>query len=207
MINPQTDPRLVTRRTLYKGWNHLEQVEIRDGAGVHPREIIDHGDSVAVLPVDRERQVALLARQWRAPAVVRGEPSHILEACAGLIDSGESPETSAIREAWEELGVRLSHLNPVTTIWSSPGAMMEQVHLFLAPYSAADRQGPGGGLEHEGEQIEVVEMSFANLGRWMNTSRLQVPSNDQPPPATPAALDAKTLILVQMLLSEFPDME
>jgi hypothetical protein len=43
------------------------------------------------------------------------------EDCAGTIEQGESDETAARREAYEELGVALHGLKRIACIWSSPG--------------------------------------------------------------------------------------
>lgn len=180
-------PILRSRELKFQGWNRLEIADIEDSAGIHRREIIDHGDVAVVLPVDRTRQIVLLARQWRAPPIVRDEAPFILEACAGIIDSGETPEQTAIREAWEELGVRLATLNPVVRIWGSPGTLVEVMHLYLAPYTKADHDGPGGGLDHEGEAIECVEMTFDNLFGHIASGEI---------------IDAKTVILAQHLMLE-----
>jgi 8-oxo-dGTP pyrophosphatase MutT (NUDIX family) len=70
---------------------------------------------------------------------------------------------AARREAAEEVGVVLQHLEPVGQVYSSPGAMTERIDLFLGEYTSADRQSAGGGLAHEGEEIEVLELPLARL--------------------------------------------
>ncbi len=42
----------------------------------------------------------------------------------------------------------------------SPGSVTERVHLFAAPYTAADRVGAGGGLAEDGEDIDVLDLPF-----------------------------------------------
>ncbi len=180
-------PKITARKTVFDGWNRLEIVTVAADGASHDREVIDHGDVAVVLPVDRQRQVVLLARQWRAPPLARGDDPFLLEACAGLIDPGETPEQTAIREAWEELGVRLVTLEPVGSIQASPGTLAEIMHLYIAPFGPEDRQGDGGGLDHEGEAIEVVEMGFDELFALARTAE---------------AIDGKTLILIQHLMLE-----
>jgi hypothetical protein len=41
--------------------------------------------------------------------------------------------------------------------YTSPGAFCEKLTFFVAEYAEADRIGAGGGLEHEGEDIEILE--------------------------------------------------
>ena len=94
-----------------------------------------------------------------------------LEAPAGILDR-EDPEECARREAMEECGLRLEALEPLVRAWSMPGVSTETMDLFLAPYSAEDRVAPGGGLAEEHEQIEIVEMSCAELAAMMDAGRL-----------------------------------
>jgi nudix-type nucleoside diphosphatase (YffH/AdpP family) len=101
-----------------------------------------------------------------------------------MIDPDEAPDAAARREAMEELGVRLGELEPIATVWASPGVIAERVHLFLAPFSAADRVAAGGGLEAEREDIEVVECPLRDLADAADRG---------------AVVDAKLLILVQAL--------
>ena len=129
------------------------------------RVIHDHGHAVAVLPVDRERRVALMVRQLRAGAVANNEPDPmLLEPAAGLIDEGETPQQAVLREAHEELGFNIKDLMHVSTLYTSPGAVTEKVHTYLASYSLTDRVHEGGGLVHEDEDIIVEEIALDELG-------------------------------------------
>jgi 8-oxo-dGTP pyrophosphatase MutT (NUDIX family) len=54
------------------------------------------------------------------------------DARAGMIEN-EDADTTARREAYEELGVDLPSLEFVARVWSSPGVLTERQSLFLAP--------------------------------------------------------------------------
>ena len=84
----------------------------------------------------------------------------------------EDAETAARREALEELGVRLQSLELIGRFWSSPGVSTERHSLFLAPYSASDRVGPGGGVADEHEGITVAERSLAELAADADQQRI-----------------------------------
>ena len=182
-------PRIVDRKPIYRGWNKIDLVTVEatgpDGKATrHEREVVDHGDAAVVLVFDPERQVALLVRQWRAPLMALGEEPHLLEVCAGIMDEGESAERCAIREAEEELGVRLKAVRAVGTVAPSAGTLTERMHLFIAEAGAADFVGKGGGVDAEGEDIEVVELALAEALAKIDSGEIT---------------DGKTIMLLQFL--------
>ncbi len=185
-------PRIVATRSVYKGWNSFDivTVEATDRKGRqrrHEREVVDHGDAGVVLAIDRARDVANMVRQWRAPLVAAGGDPFLLEACAGILDPGETPEQAARREAEEETGLRVTALRGVGSVLPSAGTLTERMHLFIAEVSAGDRVEEGGGNPHEGEDIEVVEIPLPELFAMARRGAIE---------------DAKTLILVQRLMIE-----
>jgi nudix-type nucleoside diphosphatase (YffH/AdpP family) len=139
-------PTVIARKTGYAGYLTVQtvRVRLRDGSEVD-REVESHGDAVAVLPFDPERRTALTVELFRLPVLDASGRAVLQEACAGMIEEGERPEATVRREAEEELGVKLSSLEPVTRVWSSPAESTERVSLFLAVYGEADRDGEGGG--------------------------------------------------------------
>ena len=166
-------PEILERTVERAGYITVERMRIRlaDGAEVW-REMERHGDSVAVLPYDPDRRVALVARQFRAPVfAMAGEPI-FEEACAGMIDGKDAAEATARREAFEELGVRLDALEFLATVWPGPGVGAERQSLFLARYGAADRSGAGGGLASENEGIVVVERPLDDLAADADAGRI-----------------------------------
>ena len=176
---------------LSRGWAKLDRYTLRyrrrDGREDRLiREVHDHGHGAAVLPHDAARGTVLLVRQFRLPAQLAGQDGFLIEACAGLLD-GDDPEACARREAEEELGVRIANLRPRGKVFLSPGAVTEQVTLFLADYDEAQRIGQGGGHAHEGEDIEVLELPFAEMRRIVKDGRI---------------MDAKTVLLSLYLESE-----
>jgi nudix-type nucleoside diphosphatase (YffH/AdpP family) len=177
--------------TLYEGWRKLLKitVEMPDGRTM-AREVLNSTDAAAVLPYDPERRKVILIRQFRAPVMhVEGHPD-FLEVVAGLLD-GDEPEACARRETMEEAGLRIAKLEPVGTAWSAPGMTTERLHLFLAPYTAADRIGDGGGLAEEHEEIEVLEISLDELVGLLDRG---------------AIADMKTLALIQALQLRHPEL-
>jgi GDP-mannose pyrophosphatase NudK len=187
---PTKAPRVVDTTRVYSGWNTFDILTVEDVApdGTtrrHKREVVDHGEAAAVLVVDRKRGIALLARQWRAGLLGRTDDPYLLEACAGIVDPGETPEEAARREAEEELGIKVGALRRLGSVVPSAGTLTERVHLFIAELSGDEPRGNGGGVAHEGETIEVVEMPLAELFEMARKG---------------AIADAKMLILVQRLM-------
>jgi nudix-type nucleoside diphosphatase (YffH/AdpP family) len=164
---------IIATDVAYKGYVTITRATLRgeDGA-THIREIEDHGRAVCVLPYDPERRVAMLVRMPRAPLLYVGEAEQLFEAPAGMIDQDESPEAAMRREAVEEAGLSLGALEPIATVWPSPGVSAERSSLFLATYSAADRTDAGGGLAGEHEAITVMELPLADLAAMADAGRL-----------------------------------
>jgi nudix-type nucleoside diphosphatase (YffH/AdpP family) len=135
-----------------------------------------------VLPHDPERGTVLLTRQFRYPAYVNGHPDGmLLEVAAGLLDA-DDPETAVRREAREELGVELGPLTLVFDAFMSPGSVTERVHCYVGAYSPDDRVETGGGLAEEGEDIEVLEVPWAEALAMVDDGRIA---------------DGKTIMLLQ----------
>lgn len=139
------------------------RVEQPDGTQIEQgREFLDRGDAVALLPYCAETGNVLLTRQFRMPVYLR-HPAEamLLECCGGILDDPD-PAVTARREAAEEMGLELSTLEPVFEGYSSPGSVCEKIFYFLAPYTPEHRVHRGGGLAHEGEAVEVLEMPLVD---------------------------------------------
>jgi nudix-type nucleoside diphosphatase (YffH/AdpP family) len=159
------------------GWHVLRRTTYdrrrRDGRWVvEQRETYDRGNGAALLPYDAARGTVLLTRQFRYPVYVNDHPDGMLvEVAAGLLDE-DDPETAIRRESLEELGVRVPELTHVFDLWMSPGSVTERLHCYAAAYDAGDRTAAGGGVEEEGEDIEVLELGFDEAMRMVGDGRI-----------------------------------
>jgi len=130
----------------------VDRVEVSPGIVV-PREVVEHVPSVCILPVDREGTVYLV-RQYRHPV-----GGFLLEAPAGMMDEGETPEYAAARELREEIGAE-GELIPLGEFLPTPGYCDEKMYLFLARVSRFGETDPD-----EDEFLETVTMPFAEFYR------------------------------------------
>lgn len=137
-----------------------------DGVWQHQeRESYDIGDAAAVLPFDKARGLVILIKQFRWPVFEWGLKQLLVEVIAGKLD-GDTPVDCITREAMEEAGVTITNPRLVTHCFISPGAVKERASIFLADYDSTALRAKGGGHEHEGEDIEVLEMPLDDaLGR------------------------------------------
>jgi len=149
----------------------------------HKAEVYFRPDAVAVLLYDENEQRFLLTRQFRFPTYLNQNPGgYIIEACAGLIDEGETPEQAVIREAKEELGCTVKNLHNVGAYYTSAGGITEILHLFMASYDSKEDRLGGGGLPEEGEEIESMEIGYDEASNLLKSCKLS---------------DAKTVMILQ----------
>ncbi|TBW35969.1 NUDIX domain-containing protein [Siculibacillus lacustris] len=189
---------VVAREIVWKGFCTLERVTFdhRTVSGRLNRatfEVEFHGHAGAVLPYDPVRREAVLVRQLRLPQALQGDDPMSLEIIAGLLDkASEDPEETVRREAMEEAGLVLGRLESLGPVRSSPGVFGEKVWIYLAEVDLANaRVADGGGLDHEGEAIEVVVLPLADLARLADAG---------------AAVDMKTLCAIQTLRLRRPEL-
>lgn len=121
------------------------------------REVYDRGNGATILLYNRERKTVILTRQFRFPVFMNGHDGYLIEAAAGLLDNMD-PESRIKAEAEEETGFQVSHVEKVFEAYMSPGSVTEKLYFYIAEYTAGDKKSAGGGLEAEGEDIEVLEM-------------------------------------------------
>ena len=182
--------RIVDQQTVWKRFIHLRTIVLEqtraDGRVERlDREVHDHGAAAAILLVDRARQSVILVRQFRPGAFFGGHPDgFLLEVPAGLLDD-DSPEDAISREAMEETGYAVSDLRHLFDMYSSPGTLTERVCCFAAHIDSTRRDGKGGGVDGEGEDIEIVEMPIDEAYGLI---------------ATGGIVDSKTIMLLQWLM-------
>ncbi len=146
------------------------------------RETYDRGNGATILLYNLEKRTVILTRQFRFPAFVNGlEEGLLIETAAGLLDQA-SPEERIKQEAEEETGYRVTQVRKVFEAYMSPGSVTEKLYFFVAEYDAGSKVNDGGGVENEGEDIEVLEYSIKDCMGMIATGEIK---------------DGKTIMLLQ----------
>lgn len=179
--------RLIEEKVLSHDWYLLKKTTFellrRDGSWQRQsRESYDRGNGATILLYNRARQTVILTRQFRFPTFLNGNADGLLiETCAGLLDQDDAA-TCIRREAEEETGYQIREVRKVFEAYMSPGSVTERLYFFVGEYSSDDKVSDGGGEAHEGEDIEVLEIS-------LDDALAQV--------ATGGICDGKTIMLLQ----------
>lgn len=92
----------------------------------HTFDLVDHRDSVILIPVMEDGTIAFV-QQYRL-----GPQTELLELPAGVLDPGENPETGGQRELREETGYAASKLELLGSFYLAPGYSSEKSTAFLA---------------------------------------------------------------------------
>ena len=151
---------------------------------IQNREAYDRGNGAVILLYNLEQRNIVLTKQFRLPTFLNGNPSGMLiEACAGLLDQ-DNAEDCIKRETEEETGYHVNKVTKVFEAYMSPGSVTEILYFFVAAYDKSMKVHHGGGLAHEEEQIEVLELPFEDALEMIYNGEIK---------------DAKTIMLIQHL--------
>lgn len=151
----------------------LDRVRFPDGTEAS-REVVEHLDAVAVVPLHDDGTVTLL-RQYRH--AMGGE---VLEIPAGMCDvDGEPPQRTAHRELAEEVGLCAAALTPLVTMANSAGWTDELTTIYLAT-------GLAGGNAPDGFASEAEEAAMAVERVALDAATAEVVGSDR--------ADAKTVV-------------
>lgn len=149
---------------------------------VQTREAYDRGNGATILLYNKEQQTVILTKQFRLPTFVNGnETGMLIEACAGLLDK-DNPEDCIRRETEEETGYKITDVKKIFEAYMSPGSVTEILYFFIAEYRHSMKITEGGGVAHEEENIEVLELNIQQALGMIENGEIK---------------DAKTIMLLQ----------
>lgn len=178
---------IINTTVLSDNWYVLKKISFeltrKDGSkSVQEREAYDRGNGATILLYNKLLKTVVLTRQFRMPTFINGnERGYLIETCAGLLDQ-DNAEDCIKRETEEETGFRVTEVQKVFEAYMSPGSVTELVHFFVAAYSKEMKVHEGGGLEEESEDIEVLELPFAQALEMVKSGEIR---------------DGKTIMLLQ----------
>ena len=157
-------PKTVATRRVYEG----EYISLRldtlqlGNAPAAERAIVEHPGAVVIVPVTAAGSV-LLVRQWRQPA---GEV--LLEAPAGTLEPGESPQETARRELQEETGYAAERLESIGQFYTAPGFCTELMHAYLATGLT-----PSSLPQDPDEDVRVEEAPLARVTGLIESGQIR----------------------------------
>lgn len=147
---PELSPQIIDSTEIFRGRVFDVTVDtVREGDTTYKREVVHHPGSAVIIPAFPNGTVALV-RQYRHPVV-----RYLLEAPAGTLNRGESPEEGAARELEEELGFVAGRLEKLSEFFVSPGFCEEKMWIYLATEMTPTEQR----LEDD-ELLEIVRLPF-----------------------------------------------
>jgi len=178
--------RIIGMEVLSDNWYVLRKatIDLRRQSGRWQRlsrEVYDRGNGATILLHDPARNTVILTRQFRLPAFLNDHDGMLIETPAGLLDQA-TPEVRIRAEVEEETGYRVRAVRKLFEAFMSPGSVTERLHFFIAEYDATDRVSAGGGLEAEGEDIEILELPLDDALAMVSRGEI---------------MDGKTIMLLQ----------
>ena len=186
-IQTNENVKVLKTEILSNNWYTLKKISYdylkKDGSWqTQTREAYDRGNGATILLYNKEQKTVILTRQFRLPTFINGNPDGLLiEACAGLLDK-DNPEDCIRRETEEETGYKITEVRKIFEAYMSPGSVTEVLYFFVAEYSKDMKITDGGGMEHEQEDIEVLELPMDKAMNMIETGEIK---------------DAKTIMLLQ----------
>jgi len=181
--------KILDTKVLSDNWYVLRKITYeyskKDGTKLtQSREAYDRGNGATILLYNKEQKTIILTRQFRLPTFVNGNQTGMLiEACAGLLDK-DNAEDCIRRETEEETGYKLTEVRKIFEAYMSPGSVTEILYFFIAEYAKEMKVTDGGGIEHEEENIEVLELKIEEAMNMIETGEIK---------------DGKTIMLLQYI--------
>lgn len=132
------------------------------------REMLDRGDSVAVLLFEKDTNQFIFIDQFRYPTIKQGT-GWLKEIPAGELEFDEDPVKCAIREVEEETGYIVNHLDHISTFYATPGGSSERMYLYFGEVMKKDKVYTGGGLQEENEDILLYKYDASKIDTLLNS--------------------------------------
>ena len=169
--------KIINKKNLYSGFFSLNKYEFihkkHDGEWTNSieREIFSGAHVSTLLPYDPIKKEIILIQQFRAGVLSRYDDDYLFEIVAGIIDDGENPEETAIRECFEETGCEVKKIHSIQSYFPAPGSSESYYHLFIGEIQAFDGERIRG-LEKENEDILVKSFKIDEVRQMLKEKKI-----------------------------------
>ena len=169
--------KIINKKNIYDGFFKMHEVTLKyqkyDGSWTNniKRELFGGVQVSAVLPYDPIKKEIVLIQQFRPGTISKNFNNFLYEIVAGIIDKGESPETTAKRECIEETGCKIKSILPIQGYFPAPGSSESYYHLFLGEVEAFEGSRTMG-LENENEDILVKCYNFNKVKEMLQNKEI-----------------------------------
>ena len=169
--------KILGKKIIHNGFFKMKEITLKyqkyDGKWSNEikRELFGGAQVSAVLPYDPGNKKIVLIQQFRPGTISKKSNNYLDEIVAGIIDKGETPEETAIRECCEETGCKARNLRPIQGYFPAPGSSESFYHLFLGEVVAPNKEIIKG-LENENEDILVKSYSFEEVKKKMENNEI-----------------------------------
>ncbi len=140
----------------------VDEVSLPNGK-TSKRELLSHQGAAAVIPVTKDNKIVFV-RQYR-----KAIEKMLIEIPAGIIDKGEQPERTAVRELEEETGYTAKALTFVTSFYSTPGFTDELIYIY---YTNELELLSEVKQNDDDEFVELIELTLAEAKEYMKEQQI-----------------------------------
>ncbi len=164
-------PKIYDEKRIGEGkWIVLDLVKYTDRFGAdrdwEVARRVNAAGAVGIIATLKPSNSMVFIRQYRVPM-----NAYVIECPAGLVDHGETVESTAVRELYEETGYSGKITRILPPVCSSPGFTDETIALVLMEIdeNASENQNVIPALE-PGEDIETIIVPENELETFINSA-------------------------------------
>ena len=168
--------KIINKKNIHNGFFKMHEVTLKyqkyDGSWTNniKRELFGGAQVSAVLPYDPIKKEIVLIQQFRPGTISKNFDHYLNEIVAGIIDKGEDPESTAVRECLEETGCRVKKLIPIQGYFPAPGSSESFYYLYLGEIETF-KGSRIMGMENENEDIFVKSYKIEDVREKMKNGK------------------------------------
>ena len=169
--------KIINKKKLHSGFFDVNKYKFihkkhnGDWSSTVEREIFSGAHVSTLLPYDPIKKEIVLIQQFRAGVLSMYDKEYLYEIVAGIIDKGEKPQETAIRECLEETGCEVKRILPIQTYFPAPGSSESYYHLYLGEINSFEGDRIMG-LESENEDILVKSYKVNDVRNMLKKKKI-----------------------------------